>query len=102
MVYKTLPQTATSLLESNYQLTEVNNPMQDLETKIRIALGELGATWEDPEMVIQDILTIVNKEISLAVEQEKGRILEAIKKEQEKTRLEQFTVDTIITLINNK
>lgn len=32
-----------------------------METKIRIALGELGATWEDPEVVVQNILEIIQQ-----------------------------------------
>ena len=31
------------------------------EEKVRLALGELGVTWEDPELVIQNIIDIINE-----------------------------------------
>ena len=34
---------------------------QSIEEKVRLALGELGATWEDPEYVIQNIIDIINE-----------------------------------------
>lgn len=80
--------------------------MQDLETKIRIALGELGATWEDPEIVIKNILATIDKEIFLAVEQEKKRMVDRV------NELTAFRIgvgqdpliskDSVLTLINNK
>jgi hypothetical protein len=50
------------------------------EEKIRIALGELGATWEDPELVVQNILSIVSD----IRQSEAHKLEEAVKDERYK------------------
>lgn len=78
--------------------------MQDIKQQAKIMFRKLwgGINKENQHLTTEKIEDLLDTVILLAVEQEKGRAIEAIKKEQEKTRLEQFTVDTIITLINNK
>lgn len=45
---------------------ESNYNEKTLEGKIRIALGELGATWEDPELTIKNVLDIFHHQLQKA------------------------------------